>query len=452
MIGVGHLTQEERDRQFVAFLEGDASDTKDIIARLSVVVSCGVALWFAIGQAVMLIWAFGYVTLNIIFISYLRRQKAPVRPSCLAIAIAGSIFIAAWYGAMVIYIATIGDGDFLVLACCGCIGLALHCISRNNQFNYSAYVDFWATIITAKAVVVVAFLDAPRISVGFVTVIGGCCVMGYFWFSFQQIITDRKNLSDKVRADVQDQKMRALGQLTSGVAHDFNNLLTVIIGNIELAQLDARSKDNPVYLSEAHNAAKRGAQLITQLLAYARQSQLFLSDVNLAELFDRLSSVLPRLLPAHITLEIGEVDDNSSLKGDAALLESALLNLVVNARDAIGKAPGKIHLSMRVNRATGHVDILVRDTGPGMDDDILARAAEPFFSTKPVGEGSGLGLSMVKGFAEQSGGNLFLENRSGGGLQACISLPLSADALPAKPPRMPARAQTRTSDTQSPAA
>ena len=291
------------------------------------------------------------------------------------------------------------------------MGLALHCLSRSNAFNLSAYIDFFATILTGTAVVAVAVYGAPRPSVGIVTFVGGCCVMGYFWLSFVQIISERQKLSEKARADVQDQKMRALGQLTSGVAHDFNNLLTVIIGNIELSQLDPKSKDNETYLQEAHTAAKRGATLITQLLAYARQSRLNLSDVDLADLFDRLSSVLPRLMPAHIQLKIPQVGEGQQLKGDAALLESALLNLVVNARDAIGSRPGMIEITLHYDRDLGRVDICVADDGPGMKSDELARAVEPFFTTKAVGKGSGLGLSMVKGFAEQSGGMLTLANR-----------------------------------------
>ncbi|MEM6306290.1 MAG: ATP-binding protein, partial [Pseudomonadota bacterium] len=140
-------------------------------------------------------------------------------------------------------------------------------------------------------------------------------------------------------------------------------------------------------------------------------------------LISRVMNVAGRLLPVTITLEQRLFNGAVQLKADGAMLETALLNLVVNARDAMGGKPGLIRVSGRVHPLEGMASIAIEDQGPGMSDDLLQRATDPFFTTKAAGEGSGLGLSMVAGFADQSGGALRLENLEDGGLRAEIFLP-----------------------------
>ncbi|MFL4471740.1 sensor histidine kinase [Tateyamaria armeniaca] len=381
-------------------------------------------LWFATGHSVMLVWGAGYVVFNTAYVEFLRRRAGPVRPLHLALAAAASTFVVAWYGTMVVYIATMGDGEWLLLACCGAIGLALHCLSRNHEFSYSAMIDLGATLVTSLGVLVAAFMQIEAMWTGFATLLGGVCVVAYFCLSFRDIIIERQKLNRRLLSETQDEKMRALGQFTSGVAHDFNNLLTVVNGNIELAKLDPQGIETHEYLEEAHAAGMKGAVLIQQLLAFARKSQITVSDISLKDMFRRLSGLLDRVLPAHIALSVDVRDDDVCVRADSAMIESAVINLVINARDALGEQPGKIVISIEPF-GRNEVEIAVRDTGPGMDDDTLARAVEPFFTTKAVGDGSGLGLSMVTGVAEQCGGRLELENQPGGGLSARMFLPMA---------------------------
>lgn len=420
------VAQQKRNVQFEAFRSGDATDTTDVFARLAVVLICGAALWLATGQTIMLVWCIGYWLMIVPYVfGYLRRKSGDASRNDIALCISSSSVIAAWYCAMVVYVATLGDGDFLLLATCGVLGIALHCLSRNVEFSYSAYVDFVAVIGTGLGVTLIAAINASTLGVAAASVIGGLCSCGYFWLSFRQIISVNRALAEKTREEIQNQKMLALGQLASGVAHDFNNLLTVISGNIELVMLDPKSPENEVFLSEAKVASGKSAELVRQLLAYGRKSDLRISKVELGTVFEDLKALLDRVLPAHIRLEVQDVSLEGELHIDRALLESALMNLIINAQKAIGESSGTIRLFVE-SEVSGRVLICVTDTGPGMTPDVIARATEPFFTTRPVGQGSGLGLSMVNGFVAQSGGSLTLSNQEEGGVRAAVELPVLA--------------------------
>lgn len=421
-------TQDKRNVQFEAFLSGDAADTADVFTRQAIVVVCGLALWRATDQVIMLVWCIGYLLLTMAYVfGYLRRKTGEASRGDIVFCAVASSVVAAWYCAMVVYIAALADGDFLLLAACGVLGLALHCLSRNVAFSYSAYVDFIAVIGTGLGVTFIAAMYASTLGGAVASIIGGLCSCVYFWLSFRQIISVNRALAAKTREDIQNQKMRALGQLASGVAHDFNNLLTVINGNIELVMLDPDNPENAAFLSEAKAASDKSAGLVRQLLAYGRKSDLRLSTVALGTVFGNLKGLLRRVLPANIELDVQDGSLEADIYVDGTLLESALMNLIINAQKAIGDQPGTICLCAE-RQPSGLVRISVTDTGPGMTPDVLDRAAEPFFTTRPVGQGSGLGLSMAKGFATQSGGRLVLSNREEGGFRAAIELPVSGPA------------------------
>ncbi len=417
--------QRKRNAQFAAFRSGDADDLADIVARMAIIMVCGVALWLATGQIVMLVWCFGYSLMNVVFVfGFLRRKSGDATKCDLILCACASSLVSAWYCGMLIYIATLGDGDFVLLAACGVLGLALHCLSRNVEFSYSAIVDFLAVTGTGLSVTIISAWFAATPGGAALNVLGGLCSCVYFFVSFRQIISVNRTLAAKSREEIQNQKMLALGQLASGVAHDFNNLLTVINGNIELVMQDPDNLENQEFLSEAKAASDKSARLVRQLLAYGRKSDLRLSKVALCTVFASLDALWQRVLPANIQLDVLDVSIDADLFVDRTLLESALMNLIINAQKAIGDQPGHIRLcASQQTKCT--VRIKVTDSGAGMTPDVLFRASEPFFTTRPVGQGSGLGLSMVKGFASQSGGNLDLSNLEGGGFQAAIELPVS---------------------------
>lgn len=250
---------------------------------------------------------------------------------------------------------------------------------------------------------------------------------------------------------VQLQKLESIGQLTGGVAHDFNNLLMAILGSLEL--LKKRLHGDPRaerLLENAMQGARRGATLTQRLLAFARRQELALTAVDVGALVQGMSDLLRRSLGPKVHLIFDVPDDLPAANADANQLELAVLNLAVNGRDAM-PAGGRLTISGRAavvgeddrqGVAPGdYVVLTITDTGCGMDEETLRRAAEPFFTTKGVGRGTGLGLSMVHGLAQQSGGRLVLSSREGDGTIAELWLPKSARTAEAdvrSPP--PARA------------
>jgi PAS domain S-box-containing protein len=244
----------------------------------------------------------------------------------------------------------------------------------------------------------------------------------------------RKALEEARETLFQAQKMEAIGQLTGGVAHDFNNLLMVIKGSLEL--LRKRISPDPRALRLLENAeqgAGRGIALTQRMLAFARRQELTVSSIDIPLLLDGMSDLLARSLDSKVDLQLRFPRDLPPVVSDANQLELALLNLVVNARDAMPLG-GSIIISAKVGRlesAPGEasfVCLAVTDSGEGMDADTLARATEPFFTTKGIGKGTGLGLPMVHGVAQQSGGRLILKSEKGRGTTAEIWLPCSLTA------------------------
>ena len=245
-------------------------------------------------------------------------------------------------------------------------------------------------------------------------------------------VTARRRAEEALR---QSQKTEAVGQLTGGVAHDFNNLLAIVIGNLEL--LRKRVPEDPRtrrLLESAMQGAQRGAALTARLLAFARRQDLKPQAVDVAELVHGMIDLLQRSIGPMVRIETRFPSDLPLAHVDGHQLELAMLNLAVNARDAMPDGGAiSIAASHHSVAPTGesalapgaYVCVSVTDTGEGMDDATVARAADPFFTTKEVGRGTGLGLPMVQGLAEQSGGRLVLKSRKGEGTTAEIWLPVA---------------------------
>ena len=240
---------------------------------------------------------------------------------------------------------------------------------------------------------------------------------------------------------LQSQKMESIGQLTGGVAHDFNNLLMAVMGNLDL--LRKRCSDDPRaqrLIAGAIEGAKRGTSLTQRMLAFARRQDLKTSSADLAALLHGMSDMLDRTLGPQVNLVIEIAQGLPPAKVDANQIELAILNLAINARDAM---PGGGTIRITVDQATpagelrlrsgGYIRLQLSDTGSGMDEATLKRAIEPFFSTKPLGRGTGLGLSMVHGLAVQLGGRLELKSRLGAGTTAILWMPI-ADEQPQETP------------------
>ncbi|WP_010544136.1 PAS domain-containing protein [Sphingomonas elodea] len=257
--------------------------------------------------------------------------------------------------------------------------------------------------------------------------------------TLERRVEDRTDALREAEAALrQSQKMEAMGQLTGGVAHDFNNLLTPIIGSLDL--ILRKRGDDPVLhrlLDGALRSAERASTLVQRLLAFARRQPLQPAPVDMIALVDGMVPLLASTLGPKIALSVSKPGALPPAHADANQLEMALLNLAVNARDAMPEG-GALEVRLGLGGAAeapqplaegSYVRLAVRDTGLGMDEATLARAIEPFFSTKGVGRGTGLGLSMVHGLASQLGGTMGLQSKPGAGTVVELWLPVSGDAL-----------------------
>jgi len=251
----------------------------------------------------------------------------------------------------------------------------------------------------------------------------------------------------------QAQKMEAMGQLTGGVAHDFNNLLTPIIGSLDLLHRKALGGEREQRLvAGALQSAERAKTLVQRLLAFARRQPLQPGPVDLPELVRGMVELVASTSGPQIRIETRMDSSLPYARADANQLEMAILNLAVNARDAmpgggtltIAASAEAVEAGQVAGLAAGrYVRLTVADTGIGMDEATLARAVEPFFSTKGVGRGTGLGLSMVHGLAAQLGGALTLDSQAGEGTAAALWLPVSETAPPAAAARREAHSRPR---------
>ena len=259
------------------------------------------------------------------------------------------------------------------------------------------------------------------------------------FIGFGGILTDISEYKALQNQLAQAQKTETIGQLTWGIAHDFNNLLTVILGNSE-SLVESLGTDSPLVLLAERNvvAAQRAAELTEQLLAYARQQQLEMKTFDANALIVGLQNLLRRTLEESIRLDTDLASDLWPVAADPTRLETALLNLVLNARDAMpnggrvlirssNAALDEAYTRYRDGLRVGdYVKIAVEDTGCGMSPEVAAKVFDPFFTTKEVGKGTGLGLSMVYGFANQSGGHVNIYSEPGHGTVVTLYLPRSS--------------------------
>ena len=305
---------------------------------------------------------------------------------------------------------------------------ALHGAERDGRYESEGWrirkdgTRFWAN----------AVIDAIRDSTG--KLIGFAKVT--------RDLTERREsqqaLEDARVAIMQAQKMDAIGKLTGGVAHDFNNLLAVIVGSLDLARMRlASGGEVERFLDNAMAAAERGATLTQRMLAFARRQELKLQSVDCLGLVQGMADMLQSTIGPSVTIDTLLPANLPPAYADPAQLELALLNLAVNARDAMPEGGRIIIEASEMLTAEGalpglgagaYVKLSVVDDGEGMDAATLERAREPFFTTKGVGKGTGLGLSMVHGFAEQCGGALTIESVVGLGTTVSLWLPVSQHA------------------------
>jgi PAS domain S-box-containing protein len=282
---------------------------------------------------------------------------------------------------------------------------------------------------------------------------------GYRWISWVGVPEDGmvyctgRDISEEKAAEAelaaaqealrQAQKMEAVGQLTGGLAHDFNNLLAGISGSLEMIETrisQGRLEGLDRYISTAQGASRRAAALTQRLLAFSRRQTLDPKPVDANQLIAGMEDLIRRSVGPNVEVAVAAESGLWRTRMDASQLENSLLNLCLNARDAMAPDGGRItietanrsldeHAAKALELPAGpYIALCVTDTGAGMSPDIVSRAFDPFFTTKPLGEGTGLGLSMIYGFARQSGGQVRIDSKVGNGATVSLYLPRYAGA------------------------
>ena len=265
-----------------------------------------------------------------------------------------------------------------------------------------------------------------------------------YQFASQLDVTRRRNTEQAFR---QAQKMEAIGQLTAGLAHDFNNLLQVVNGNLELLESQLDGDRLKAYVGKARLAAERGARLTRQLLAFARKTRLEPQATDLSQLVHNFAEVIESSVGSAVDVQLHLTRRLPKVMIDPDQLEMALLNIVNNAKDAM-PAGGALTIATSMLKLNGdaaardlspgdYVSVQVTDNGEGMPSHVVDRAAEPFFTTKQQGKGTGLGLAMATGFVQQSRGRMEIESKVGEGTTVRLIFPVSH--LQAAEPNPPAR-------------
>ncbi len=287
-------------------------------------------------------------------------------------------------------------------------------------------------------------------------------------FAFGRDIThdkEQKNALQLAEEQLrQSKKMEAIGQLTGGIAHDFNNMLASIYGSIQLIQRKVKTgklEGIETLLERASASTQRATSLTQRLLAFARRQSLDIRRVDVVQLVNSLEDMFVRTIGATMSMRVELADDLWTARIDAGQLESALLNLVINARDAMPEGGhlciaaenveiDAAHAASQIEVTAGdYIAVRVTDDGAGMPVNNIARAFEPFFTTKPIGQGTGLGLSMVYGFVKQAGGHIRIESEVGRGTTVSLFLPrdLSGEAIAEPAPDAAPTTHIRTGET-----
>jgi signal transduction histidine kinase/ActR/RegA family two-component response regulator len=318
--------------------------------------------------------------------------------------------------------ATVLDLCLMVVMGAWLMDIALSALINAGRFDLGFYAGRMYGLLAASVVLIALLLATAR---------------------------ERRAIADQL---VQTQKMEAVGQLTGGIAHDFNNLLAGVIGNLEVGiDLAADRPDLKAALEDALDSALRGADLVKRLLTFSRNQPLRIRSIDLATATEKIAPLLRSSLGEQVTLDVVVPEGAWPARADPAELENSLLNLCINARDAMtGGGQITIEVSnftlekwfakLYADLALGeYVVVSVSDTGAGMAPDVIARAFEPFFTTKETGKGSGLGLSMVHGYMRQSGGTVKIYSELGIGTTVSLYFPRgTVEGAVAQPAAKPA--------------
>jgi len=428
------MSRSENSRRIGAIIELARKSRLEFAAQVILMVGAGTVAWITTGLSFIPLW----IALHFGLIAIERRVALRLRDSSSPWALAGVLFahllVGIGYAAMPVYLWLHGGGIYEF------VGMVLLLGSIMNVFLVRAQVWYLAlcfVIPDALAILVIAIdlareTASPAEQLTILTV--AAAIIAYLGVAVLQSARAYQRHNALREQLAQARKMEAIGNLAGGMAHDFNNILNVIGGTLELVQAEDDLPSAKALTRRASEAVERGSALIRQVLSFARKSPLAPRSVDPARVLEVVERMAGRMICERIVIEVTREPDLPAIRVDEGALVTALLNLVLNARDAIEDG-GRIVIKAAVERSGARgtrrrVVFSVRDDGRGIAPDLIGRVSEPFFTTKPKGEGTGLGLSSVAGFAAQSGGVMLIDSDEGRGTEVKICLPLDPAPQP----------------------
>ncbi|MEL7166816.1 MAG: ATP-binding protein [Pseudomonadota bacterium] len=407
--------------------------SRELLVRFALITVCCATGWLFLRLAFLPVWMVCYMAMAVLEKHLVMRSaRMPPRRALWVTCIAG-FTLASVFAVLPIMVWNIGSETAKFATGLLLCGAALNIFLLRAR-NLALGVAYMLPICAAFYWIAFSFFTAPTGGTDFWIGLVLCLSLTiYFWVCLVEADRAQTELTTTRAQFEQAQKIEGIGQMTSGISHDFNNILNVVQGNLELLRDYPDTPDRADFVNEALTATRRGAELVQALTSYGRAAASHETLLDPADVLRAVADMAARVLPANIHLDVQYPAPGQTIMVNETTLQSALLNLVINARDAM---PSGGNLTLRVNTsapapdtvkasAAGHIAFEVRDTGTGIPPDLIDRVRDPFMSTKPKGEGSGLGLPMVSGFAVKAGGDITIDSTPGAGTTLRLFLPLT---------------------------
>ncbi len=422
--------------KIAALVDSDLPSWRDLARRYVIIILSTLIVAATVGDWNLVIWLVGYLLSQTAYNWFLYANANSDSATAYRGALALNFLTSSIFTILPLYCWNSGDPMFKVIAVFGLIGQLLFSMSRHTAI---VPVLIWDAVQISAMSLFFAWTFSqshPNDHAAWLIPFLGGMIVIFYVLTLWETYRDQRQLQRATDRRVQTQRLEAVGQLTAGLAHNFNNILTAALGHIELARVQDDPAERDAALSAAHAAALRAARVTTQLLAFARKAPIAPSAQCPHDLIDEIVAIAEERLPTGVNFKIEDVGGLPLVRLDRVQFQNAVVSLLLNAFEA-SRPGGTITLSMSRTALTGgrrrvgghflpageFLVVVVADDGSGMSPEVLARAAEPFFSTKAVGLGSGLGLPVARGFAEQCGGALRIDSRAGVGTTVSLFLP-----------------------------